>query len=70
VAISHYFVVLATIFKALDLPLGYLVKFKLDPGGISVLEFEDYGTRLVTFNDTSYLREKINISEGEGRRIQ
>jgi probable phosphoglycerate mutase len=53
--ISHYFVILAIIFKALDLPLEYLVKFKVDTGGISILEFEDYGTRLVTLNDTSYL---------------
>ena len=55
VVVSHYFVTLAVIFKALDLPLKYLVRFRLDPGGISILEFEDYGARLVTFNDTSYL---------------
>ena len=55
VVVSHYFVTLAIIFKALDLPLNYLAKFKIDPGGLSILEFEDYGTRLVTFNDTSYL---------------
>jgi len=55
VVVSHYFVTLAIIFKALDLPLNYLAKFKIDPGGLSILEFEDYGARLVTFNDTSYL---------------
>ena len=54
VAVSHYFVILAIIFKALDLPLDYLAKFKVDPGGVSILEFEDYGPRLVAFNDTSY----------------
>lgn len=53
--ISHYFVILVIICKALDLPLEYFVKFKLDPGGLSMLEFEHYGTRLLTFNDTSYL---------------
>ena len=53
--ISHYFVILVIIFKALSLPLEYFTKLKVDPGGISVLEFEDYGTRLVTLNDTSYL---------------
>jgi len=53
--ISHYFVTLAIIFKALGLPLEYLAKFKVDLGGVSILEFEDYGTRLATFNDTSYL---------------
>jgi len=52
--VSHYFVTLAIIFKALDLPLDYLTRFKLDPGGVSILEFLDYGVRLVTFNDTSY----------------
>jgi broad specificity phosphatase PhoE len=54
VVVSHYFVTLAIILKALDLPLGYFIKFKLDLGGVSILEFRDYGARLVTFNDTSY----------------
>jgi broad specificity phosphatase PhoE len=56
VVVSHYFVILAIIFKALDLPLDYLTKFKVDLGGVSILEFEDYGTRLLAFNDTSYQR--------------
>ena len=54
VVVSHYFVTLAIILKALGLPLDYLIRFKLDLGGLSVLEFRDYGARLVTFNDTSY----------------
>jgi len=53
--ISHYFVTLAIIFKALDLPLEYLAKFRVDLGGVSILEFADYGARLLQFNDTSYL---------------
>ena len=52
--VSHYFVTLAIIFKALDLPLDYFTKFKVDPGGISIIEIQDYGPRLVVFNDTSY----------------
>jgi hypothetical protein len=36
------------------LPLDYFTRFKLDPGGVSILEFRDYGARLLTFNDTSY----------------
>jgi len=56
VAVSHYFVILAIIFKALDLPLNYLTKFKMDTGGVSILEFRDYGARLVVFNDTFYQR--------------
>ena len=54
VVVSHYFVTLAIILKALNLPLDCLTKFKLDLGGVSILEFRDYGARLVTFNDTSY----------------
>jgi broad specificity phosphatase PhoE len=54
VVVSHYFVTLAIILKALNLPLDYFTKFKLDLGGVSILEFRDFGVRLVTFNDTSY----------------
>jgi len=54
VVVSHYFVTLAIILKALNLPLDHFIKFKLDLGGVSILEFRDYGARLVTFNDTSY----------------
>jgi len=54
VVVSHYFVILAIIFKALDLPLDCFTKFKIDPGGVSILEFWHFGARLVTFNDTSY----------------
>ncbi len=54
VVVSHYFVTLAIILKALNLPLDYFIKFRLDLGGVSILEFRDYGARLLTFNDTSY----------------
>jgi len=54
VVVSHYFVTLAIILKALNLPLDCFTKFKVDLGGVSILEFQDYGTRLLTFNDTSY----------------
>ena len=54
VVVSHYFVTLAIILKALDLPLEYFIKFRLDLGGVSILEFRDHGARLLTFNDTSY----------------
>ncbi len=54
VIVSHYFVILAIILKALDLPLDCFTKFKVDPGGVSILEIQDYGPRLLTFNDTSY----------------
>ena len=54
VVVSHYFTTLAIILKALNLPLDYFIKFKVDLGGVSILEFRDYGTRLLAFNDTSY----------------
>lgn len=54
VVVSHYFVTLTIILKALDLPLDCFNKFKVDPGGISILELRDSRTRLVAFNDTSY----------------
>lgn len=54
VVVSHYFVILAIMLKALDLPLGYFSKFKVDPASISIVEFADHGTRLLVFNDTSY----------------
>ena len=54
VVVSHYFVTLAIILKALNLPLDCFTKFKVDLGGVSILEIQDYGTRLLIFNDTSY----------------
>ena len=54
VVVSHFFVTLAIILKALDLPPDCFTKFRVDLGGVSILEFNDYGTRLLTFNDTSY----------------
>ena len=54
VIVSHYFVTLAIILKALNLPLDFFTKFKLDLAGVSILEFRDYGARLLLFNDTSY----------------
>jgi len=54
VVVSHYFVILAIIFKALGLQLDCLPKFRLDTGGVSIIEFNERGPRLVLFNDTSY----------------
>lgn len=52
--VSHYFTTLSIIFKALEFPMNMLVKFRMDPGCISVLEFGRFGPRLARFNDTSY----------------
>lgn len=54
VVVSHYFVTLAIILKVLELPVDCFTKFKVDPGGLSILEIGDHGPRLLTFNDTSY----------------
>jgi len=52
--VSHYFTTLSIIFKALEFPMNMLVKFRMDPGCISVVEFGRFGPRLARFNDTSY----------------
>ncbi len=52
--VSHYFTTLSIILKALELPLHMLVKFRMDPGSISTIEFGRFGARLSRFNDTSY----------------
>ena len=54
VVVSHFFVTLAVILKALDLPPDCFTRFRVDLAGVSILEFGDSVTRLVTFNDTSY----------------
>jgi len=67
VVLGHYFVTLAIIFKALGFPLEYLPRFRIDSGGISIIELADYGSRLVTFNDTSYLWEGCGCKAGRRR---
>ena len=64
VVVGHYFVTLAIIFRALGFPLEYLARFRIDSGGISTVELSDYGPRLVTFNDTSYLWKVLGHKAG------
>ncbi len=54
VIVSHFFVTLAIIFKALDLPADCFTRFRVDLGGVSVLEVNEHGVRLLTFNDNTY----------------
>jgi probable phosphoglycerate mutase len=54
IIVSHYFVTLAIILRALNLPLDCFTKFKVDLGGVSILEFRGDEARLVAFNNTSY----------------
>ncbi len=67
VVLGHYFVTLAIIFRALGFPLEYLPRFRIDSGGISIIELAEYGPRLVTFNDTSYLWEGYGCKAERGR---
>ncbi len=67
VVVGHYFVTLAIIFRVLGFPLEYLPRFRIDSGGISIIELADYGSRLVTFNDTSYLWEGCGRKAGRRR---
>jgi len=53
--VSHYFVTLSIVFRAIGLPLDMLVRFRMDPASITALEFGSFGPRLARFNDTSYL---------------
>jgi len=50
VIVSHYFVIMAIILKSLGLSVEHLMKFKLDPGSISIIEIASQESRLVTFN--------------------
>jgi phosphoserine phosphatase len=52
--VSHFFVTLAIVLRALDLPAASFPRFKVDLASVSILEFGNSITRLVTFNDTSY----------------
>ena len=54
VIVSHFFVTLAIIIRALELPTDSFTRFTVGLAGVSILEFRDSLTRLVTFNDTSY----------------
>ncbi|MFU8797048.1 MAG: histidine phosphatase family protein [Dehalococcoidia bacterium] len=54
VIVSHFFVTLAIMLKALDLPVNCFPRFRVDLAGVTVLELGDHDIRLLTFNDTSY----------------
>lgn len=58
VVVSHYFVILTTICRALDLPVSHLRRLRASTGSISVLDFEDNKARLVVLNDTCHLPQR------------
>lgn len=55
VVVSHYFTILTIICRALELPLSHLRRLRVSVGGVSILDFEDRGSRLVVLNDTCHL---------------
>jgi broad specificity phosphatase PhoE len=56
IAVSHYFVIMSTICKALRIDLSGMRRFgPLDTGAISILDFRDNGITLTLFNDTCHL---------------
>lgn len=50
--VTHYFVILAIILAALELPLSQIVKFRLGTGTISAIDFDDGAARLSAFNES------------------
>ncbi len=58
VVVSHYFVILTIICRALDLPMSHLRRLRINAGSVSVLDFEDKRARLVVLNDTCHLSQR------------
>ncbi len=56
IAVTHYFVIVSVICKALSIDLSHTRRFRaLKTGAISILDFRDEGTTLTLFNDTCHL---------------
>lgn len=55
VVVSHYFVILAIICAALELPLYQIGRLRLSAGSISTIVFDGPETRLILFNDSCHL---------------
>ena len=52
--VCHYFIILAIICAVLDLPLSHIRRFRVSPGSISSIIFENGLTRLLLFNDVCH----------------
>ena len=55
VIVSHYFAIMSIICAVLNLPLSQIGRLKLGAGSISIITFDERGTRLILFNDTCHL---------------
>jgi len=59
VAVSHYFIIMSTICKALRIDLSHMRRFgPLNTSAISILDFRDNVITLTLFNDTCHLPRK------------
>jgi len=57
VVVSHFFTCVATICSALGWPLTTIERLRVQTGSISIIDFNDGHTRLVSLSDTCHLRE-------------
>lgn len=51
IAVTHYFVIMAIVCAAINLPLTQIRRLRLNPGTITTVTFEESGCRLELFND-------------------
>jgi broad specificity phosphatase PhoE len=58
VLVSHYFVTLSIICKALDIPLYHLSRMRIQVGSISMLDFNNSKPCLVSLGDTCHFNER------------
>jgi broad specificity phosphatase PhoE len=57
VVVSHFFTAVATICKALGWPLTTIERIRVQTGSISIIDFADGKSRLVSLSDTCHLRD-------------
>jgi broad specificity phosphatase PhoE len=57
VVVSHFFTCVATICKALGWPITTIERIRVQTGSISIIEFADGQSRLLSLSDTCHLRE-------------
>jgi broad specificity phosphatase PhoE len=57
VMVSHFFTCVATICKALGWPITTIERIRVQTGSITIIEFTDGQSRLLSLSDTCHLRE-------------
>jgi len=57
--VSHYFVTATVVCTALGMPLTHLVRVRIQPSSLTILEFnEDHPPRLLLLSDICHLKEQ------------